>query len=137
MASPFELLDRQVQKSVLDLDGEAFLMRPREHVNRGFTAPKRDSSRAPCELQGIFSTVPAEARMKGSRQNSDVDGSTRINTSDHELWLPAEEFEKVDGDVVKGDVFFRPKDECDYTVIRVKPTEQGDVYLELVKEAPS
>ena len=133
MSSPFKVLDQLAQQAVTDLDGEFFSFKPKQAVINGFQSPASDSSREHVSVKGILSVVPAETEVKGSRRQSEISGSSRYSLSDIELWISFSEFSKLDFKVEAGDVIQQIECCKSFEVLRVKPTEQGDVYFELIE----
>jgi hypothetical protein len=124
------LVGRQVNKTF----GEPILISPRKSVpKRGAVA---DPDREPRTIVGVVSISAGDQPIEGSRRGTEITGHTTLATSQARVWLSAVEAGKIGFRPIKDDAVSLPdRPGVTYSIVRVDPTDIGDMTLHLVPES--
>ena len=123
------LVGRQVNKTF----GEPVLISPRRSVpKRGAVA---DHDREPRTVVGVVSISAGDQSIQGARRGSGLTGHTTVATTQARVWLSADEAGKLGFLPIKDDAVSLPeRPGVSWSIVRVDPTDTGDLTIHLVPE---
>lgn len=134
MASPFDAAMRAADAVVTSTFGEPVLVTPRVTVPK--RGPASDPDRAARTVKGVFTLTSGETPIEGSRRGSELTGFGSVAVTEGQLWLSAASLAVLGFRPRKDDtVSFTDRDPTrTYVILRVDPTDVGDVVLHLNPE---
>jgi hypothetical protein len=131
MASPFDAAMRAADAVVMATFGELVLVTPRVTVPKRGPAP--DPDRAAGTAPGVFTLTSGESPIEGSRRGSELTGFGAIVVAEGQLWFSAASLTALGFRPRKDDaVSFPDRDPTrSYVIVRVDPSDVGDVVLQI------
>ncbi|MFN3890165.1 MAG: hypothetical protein ACK4MV_07185 [Beijerinckiaceae bacterium] len=131
MASPFDAAMRAADAVVMATFGEPVLVTPRVAVPK--RGPVFDPNRAAGTVAGVFTLTSGETPIEGSRRGSELMGFGAVAVAEGQLWLSAASLAALGFRPRKDDaVSFPDRDPTrTYVIIRVDPTDIGDLVLHI------
>lgn len=134
MASPFDAAMRAADAVVTSTFGEPVLVTPRVTVPK--RGPVSDPDRMDGTVTGVFTLTSSETPIEGSRRGSELTGFGAVAVAEGQVWLSAESLAALGFRPRKDDAVSLPDREParTYVVVRVDPTDIGDVVLHINPE---
>lgn len=138
MPSPFDALDDALQGAVLAAFGETTAVSLLPRTSSQYSEPTLDDDRPEATICGIFSAGASEQPFKGNALG-DFAGTTRLAAMPSEFWVPYSEVSALPYKIAVGDLISMPTrtGESKFGVVRIQPTDRGDLNLILAVEDPA